>query len=66
MSKSFHPLSVKKVTAETADAVTLTFDVPANLKESFQYTQGQYLTLKFELNGKEERIPVIPAWRNHV
>lgn len=55
MSKSFNQLSVKKVTAETADAVTLTFDVPENLKESYQYTQGQYLTLKFQLNGKEER-----------
>ncbi|MEZ4935465.1 MAG: 2Fe-2S iron-sulfur cluster-binding protein [Saprospiraceae bacterium] len=55
MSKSFHNLSVKKVTTETPDAVTLTFDVPADLKESFKYTQGQYLTLKFQLNGKEER-----------
>ena len=55
MSKSFHQLSVKNVKAETADAVTLTFDVPAELKESFRYTQGQYLTLKFQLNGKEER-----------
>ena len=55
MSKSFHKLSVKKITNETADALTLTFEVPADLKESFQYTQGQYLTLKFQLNSKEER-----------
>ena len=55
MSKSFHTLSVKKVTAETPDAVTLTFDVPAGLKENFKYTQGQHLTVKFQLDGKEER-----------
>ncbi len=55
MSKSFHHLSVKKVTNETSDALTLTFDVPSDLKEKFKYTQGQYLTLKFQLNGKEER-----------
>ncbi|HFA48825.1 MAG TPA: ferredoxin--NADP reductase [Bacteroidetes bacterium] len=55
MSKSFHKLSVKKRTQETPDAVTLTFEVPADLKETFQFTQGQYLTLKFQLNGAEER-----------
>ena len=55
MSKSFHNLSIKKVTNETPDAITLTFNVPAELKENFKYTQGQHLTLKFNLNGKEER-----------
>ena len=55
MSKSFYKLSVKKVTSETPDAVTLTFSVPTDLKENFKYTQGQYLTLKFQLNGNEER-----------
>ncbi len=55
MSKSFHKLSVKKITPETPDSVTLTFDVPSDLKENFQYTQGQYLTLKFELKGNEVR-----------
>ncbi len=55
MSRSFHKLSVKKITTETPDAVTLTFDVPTDLKEKFKYIQGQYLPLKFHLNGKEER-----------
>ena len=35
--------------------MTLTFEIPADLKEAFQFTQGQYLTLKFQLNGSEER-----------
>ena len=55
MSKSFHHLSVKQVIQETPDAVTLTFEVPAGLKEQFQYTQGQHLTLRFQIQGKEER-----------
>ena len=55
MSKSFHNLTVKQVTRETADTVTLTFDVPVALAEQYQFTQGQYLTLRFTLGGKEER-----------
>jgi ring-1,2-phenylacetyl-CoA epoxidase subunit PaaE len=55
MSHSFHTLSVKQVTRETADTVTLTFSVPTELAEQFHFIQGQYLTLRFMLNGKEER-----------
>ena len=31
------------------------FDVPADLKEEYQYKHGQYLTLKFIINGEEIR-----------
>ncbi|MBI5914979.1 MAG: 2Fe-2S iron-sulfur cluster binding domain-containing protein [Bacteroidetes bacterium] len=55
MSKSFHHLTVKKIARETADAVTLTFEVPADLAEQYHYKQGQYLTLRLQLSGKEER-----------
>lgn len=55
MSKRFHRLKVKKVIRETPDAKTLVFSVPDDLKEQFQYNHGQYLTLKVELNGEEER-----------
>ncbi len=55
MSKSFHNLTVKQIARETADTVTLTFDVPADLAELYHFTQGQHLTLRFALNGKEER-----------
>ncbi|NJL76142.1 MAG: nitric oxide dioxygenase, partial [Saprospiraceae bacterium] len=51
----FYPLTVKTVTPETHDTVTLAFHLPPSLKETFAYQQGQYLTLKFDLNGKEER-----------
>lgn len=51
----FYPLVVSRVNAETADTVTLFFDVPQDLSETFAYTQGQYLTLRFTIKGKEER-----------
>ncbi len=55
MSKDFHSLKVKKITRETPDAVTVTFDIPDHLKEDFAYTQGQYLTLKMQMSGSEVR-----------
>jgi len=55
MIKEFYPLTVKAVRRETEDTVSLLFDVPESLKETFQYTQGQYLTLKLYINDKEVR-----------
>lgn len=55
MSKNFHALTVSDVIQETKDTVSLVFAVPENLKETFEYTQGQYLTLRFSVNGNEER-----------
>jgi len=56
MSKTdFYDLKVSKVTQETKDTVSLSFDIPNDLKETFQYKAGQYLTLKFDIDGKEER-----------
>lgn len=52
---NFHNLQVKNIRQETADAVSVTFDVPADLKEAFQYKQGQYLTLKSNIKGEEVR-----------
>lgn len=55
MSKAFHPLVVREVRPETAEAVTVFFDIPEELKEAYRYTHGQYLTLKFNFNGEEVR-----------
>lgn len=54
MSK-FHSLKVAEVVRETADAVSVAFEVPNNLKQEYRYKQGQYLTLKFMINGQELR-----------
>jgi ring-1,2-phenylacetyl-CoA epoxidase subunit PaaE len=54
MSK-FHSLKVVDVVRETADAVSVAFEVPANLKQDYKYKHGQYLTLKFNIKGEELR-----------
>lgn len=55
MSKDFHQLPVREVRRETPDAVSIVFEVPAELKDTFQYKHGQYLTLRFNLQGEEVR-----------
>jgi ring-1,2-phenylacetyl-CoA epoxidase subunit PaaE len=54
MSK-FYPLTVGNVKNETRDTIVVTFDVPADLKDTFQYTQGQHLTLRSDINGEDLR-----------
>ena len=42
----FHPLRVASVQADTADAMVVSFELPAGLQESFAFAPGQYLTLR--------------------
>ena len=44
MSK-FHSLKIKEVRPETRDAVSIAFDVPRDLQDSFRFEQGQHLCL---------------------
>lgn len=55
MSKKFFTLKVKEIRPETADAVTVLFSIPEDIKSEFVYKAGQYLTLNFLINGKEAR-----------
>lgn len=55
MSTLFHPLRIKKIVKETADASTIYFDIPEQLQTAFVYIPGQYLTISAMVNGKEER-----------
>lgn len=56
MSKvQFYPLTVARIEPETVQAVSISFTVPEELKETFKYSAGQYLTLRFDIDGKEER-----------
>ena len=52
---TFHKLSVKNYIQETANAVSLVFDVPENLKNNFLFKAGQYVTLKTTIEDKEIR-----------
>lgn len=55
MSTHFHSLRVKSITPDTDEAVIVSFDVPAALKDDFQFIQGQHLTLRTQLGGQEQR-----------
>jgi ring-1,2-phenylacetyl-CoA epoxidase subunit PaaE len=51
----FHALRVAEVRRETDDTVSIAFEVPDSLRESFAYQAGQYLTLRTTLNGEALR-----------
>ncbi len=55
MSLHFHRLIIKEVKRETAECVSLAFEIPTTLQDSFRFTQGQNLVLKATLNGQEVR-----------
>ncbi|MDI9320262.1 MAG: phenylacetate-CoA oxygenase/reductase subunit PaaK [Phycisphaerales bacterium] len=55
MAIIFHPLTVKDIHRETADCVSVCFDVPKGLQADFSFKQGQYLTFKKDIYGEEVR-----------
>lgn len=55
MSIHFHKLAIKKIRKETDDCVSISFDIPETLQETFTYQQGQSLTIRHFLNGEEVR-----------
>ena len=52
---NFHPLTIKEVIKETADTVSIVFDVPSDLQNKFNFVSGQYVTLKTEIDGQNVR-----------
>jgi ring-1,2-phenylacetyl-CoA epoxidase subunit PaaE len=52
---TFHPLRVSAVDRLCADAVAVTFAVPAELGEDYRFRPGQSLTLRRTVAGREER-----------
>ena len=55
MNQNFYPLRVKELHKDTENAVVLTFDIPAELSDTFTFIQGQYLTLEQSIDGKAVR-----------
>ena len=53
--KSFYKLKVVDIHKVTQDCAVVSFEVPENIHEVFSYKQGQYLTLKHDINGEEVR-----------
>ena len=52
---TFHKLTIQKIIKETQDAVSIIFDVPAQLKETFSFVAGQYITIKKTISENEIR-----------
>ena len=52
---TFHPLRVRSVQPDTAEAVIVSFEVPPALRPVFGFTQGQYLTLRTTIDGQDLR-----------
>ena len=52
---TFHKLSIKNYIQETANAVSLIFDIPERLKDNFSFKAGQYVTLRTTIEAKEIR-----------
>jgi len=55
MSKHLHDLTVKEIRRETDDCVSVSFSIPDELTQLFDYKAGQYLTLAAQINNEEVR-----------
>lgn len=51
----FHALSILEKKNLTPDAISLSFQLPSELAETFRFEAGQYLTLQAQINGQEVR-----------
>lgn len=54
MSLQFHALPVKSIERD-ADALLVGFGVPAELRDTFAFSPGQYLTLRADVAGEDLR-----------
>jgi ring-1,2-phenylacetyl-CoA epoxidase subunit PaaE len=53
MAEHFHALRVAEVVPETAEANSIRFEIPLELRERFAFKPGQHLTLRATLGGEE-------------
>jgi ring-1,2-phenylacetyl-CoA epoxidase subunit PaaE len=52
---NFYTLKIKNIRKETNDCVSISFNIPAELKQEFTHKQGQYITLKTIIENQEIR-----------
>lgn len=50
----FHPLRVREVVQETADACSLVLEIPDELSEAFAYRAGQFVTFRLRIDGEPQ------------
>uniref|UniRef100_UPI0035943B10 FAD-binding oxidoreductase n=1 Tax=Pricia sp. TaxID=2268138 RepID=UPI0035943B10 len=51
----FHTLTVRHIKPLTPSSVAITFSIPKELIQTFDFVPGQYITIKTEIKGKELR-----------
>jgi len=55
MAVHFHQLKIKDVKKETAECVSISFNIPDELTNLFAFKEGQNITIKKNINGEEIR-----------
>ena len=55
MAEGFHSLRVAEIVPETAEANSIRFEIPPELRDAFAFKAGQHLTLRATINGEEVR-----------
>ena len=52
---TFYKLHIKELKHETVNAISVVFNIPTELKSTYQFIAGQYINLKLTLDGEEVR-----------
>ncbi len=55
MAVHFHLLKIKNIKKETADCVSVSFEIPESMASQFTFKEGQNITIRKKLNGEELR-----------
>ncbi len=55
MMSNFYALKINEIIRETPEAVSISFEIPEDQKETFGFEAGQYITIKTEIEGNEVR-----------
>ena len=55
IDNKFYSIKVSKIIFETHNSISLFFEIPYALRDKFSYREGQYLTIRRIINGKEIR-----------
>jgi len=55
LNREFHALTIAEVRRETADAISIRFDIPERLRNAFAFQAGQHLTLRLMMDGEDVR-----------
>ncbi len=55
MAKHFRTLAIRDIRKETADCISVSFHIPEEWKEEFQFKAGQNITIRTKMLGEELR-----------